>query len=232
MEIDSASLSALLELEALSPDDQTAFFSDALQVVDDDATPAAKAAHAIFRRAALAGLDTATLEAEMCSAGLSQTCAASAGHCWATQGEAARHALLLASTNIQRLVDLDWKFGGTCCSLATLRPSTRIVLVRTVSNRSDHPFTVSASSSEHAATGQTFVQLRLVVDGANGLEYVHMGASAACLPVTVSLSDHSAAHCISAPCHPPPCVSEMKLPRFYEFLMMLEEARAKLDLML
>jgi len=44
----------------------------------------------------------------------------------------------------RRLVDLDWNFG------------------------------VSASSSEHAAMGVTFVQLRLHTQGSSGAEYVHM----------------------------------------------------------
>ena len=33
---------------------------------------------------------------------------------------------------------------------------------------------MTASSSEHAAVGTTYVQVRMVVEGASGPEYVHM----------------------------------------------------------
>lgn len=108
----SAGLSALLEVEALLPAEQTALFSAALRSIEDDASPAAKAAHTLFCRAALADLDAPALEAELRRVGIGQACAACAGQCWANQGEAARHGLLLAATSITRLVDLDWKFGG------------------------------------------------------------------------------------------------------------------------
>ena len=49
----------------------------------------------------------------------------------------------LSALGARRLIDAEWTFG------------------------------VTASSSEHAAVGTTYVQLRMVVDGPNGPEYVH-----------------------------------------------------------
>ena len=96
---------------------------------------------------------------------------------------------------------------------------------------------VSASSSEHAAVGQTYVQLRLVVDGAGKQEYVHMGAR--CHPLSAPRPTRrdcaASSHRCSLPPSPPlsvaTAITEMNLPRFYEFLHELECARAKLDLM-
>lgn len=68
--------------------------------------------------------------------------------------------------------------------------------------------------------GQTFVQLRLVVDHGGTLEHVHLGDERA-LPQALHrrLTRRS------------PTLAEMNLARFYEFVIMLEEARTKLELM-
>eukprot|EP00966_Prymnesium_polylepis_P236941 5479781-Prymnesium_polylepis.2 len=109
---DAALVPALHTLEGKPAAEQEAFFTAALAAPAADATPATKAAHAIFRQAALADVDAAALEAHMRSSGLGEASAAAASQSWATLGEAARHGLLSAATKIHRLVDLDWKFGG------------------------------------------------------------------------------------------------------------------------
>ena len=75
--------------------------------------------------------------------------------------------------------------------------------------------------------GQTFVQLRLIIEGDAALEYVHMGEAR--LPRARPTACSSSIERTTP--HPHPRRAEMKLPRFYQFLMMLEEARAKLDMM-
>ena len=113
-ELDPTLIPALHVLEAKPPAEQAAFFTSALTAPAADATPATKAAHAIFRWAALSDVDPAVLETTLRGAGLGEACAAAASQCWGTHGDAARHGLLLASTKIHKLVDLDWKFGGEC----------------------------------------------------------------------------------------------------------------------
>ena len=110
--IDPALIPALHALEQTPASEQAAFFTSALTTPAEDATPAAKAAHAIFRRAALADLDAAALQANLRNAGLAEACASAAGQCWETHGEDARYGLIFASTKIHKLVDMDWKFGG------------------------------------------------------------------------------------------------------------------------
>ena len=70
--------------------------------------------------------------------------AAACGQAWERNAGAARRALLLSGIDAARLVDVDWTFG------------------------------VTASSSEHAAVGSTYVQLRLAVQRGAALEYVHL----------------------------------------------------------
>ena len=177
-ELDPALVPALHVLEAKPPAEQAAFFTSALTAPSADATPATKAAHSIFRWAALGDVDTAALESTLRNAGLGEACAAAASQCWGTHGDAARHGLLLASTKIHRLVDLDWKFGGArgTKSAHGCSPADDAPLIRSFDGPRALPPAVSASSSEHAAMGQTFVQLRLIVEGEAALECVHMGA--------------------------------------------------------
>ena len=76
-----------------------------------------------------------------------------------------------------QLVDVDWNFG------------------------------VSASSSEHAAMGTTFVQLRLNARGQKGSEYVHTGKSCCDAHASVRASACASASvtaCLPAQCSPLP----------------------------
>ncbi|KAL1526136.1 hypothetical protein AB1Y20_014864 [Prymnesium parvum] len=110
-----ALVAALQSLEGQPPAEQAAFFTAALDASAADeprAPPATRAAHAVFRHAAANDLDGAALEAALRREGLGEACAAAAALCWATHGDAARWALLHRALRIDRLVDLDWKFGG------------------------------------------------------------------------------------------------------------------------
>ena len=108
---------------------------------------APRAARALYESAALRGLTADQLEAELRSAGLSADGATSAAQSWTAYGAAARRSLLLSTLSVRRLVDVEWTFGVTACS------------------------------SEHAAAGTTYVQLRLLVssESSGALEYVHAG---------------------------------------------------------
>ena len=108
---------------------------------------AGQCALAVFREAARRGLTADQLEAELCGAGLSEALSAAASRSWSLQGAEANRALSASAIDASKLVDAEWTFG------------------------------VTASSSEHAAVGTTYVQLRLAVAGASGLEYVHMELS-------------------------------------------------------
>lgn len=117
---DRALLPPLHALQAMAPAEQAAFFTSALSRLDQDATSATKAAHAIFCKAALLDMDAERLEAALQSMGLAQACAAAASQCWDTHGATARRQLLLDSTEIHQLTDVQWKFGGTHSPWGTL----------------------------------------------------------------------------------------------------------------
>ena len=143
--------SAALHLSSLDGESAQDFFSGLLAADTSTATKppaaAAQCALAVFREAARRGLTADQLEAELCSAGLSEALSAAAGRSWSLLGAEAHRALSASAIDASRLVDAEWTFG------------------------------VTASSSEHAAVGTTYVQLRLAVAGASGLEYEHMELS-------------------------------------------------------
>ena len=139
---------AALHLSSFSADSATDICNDVLTgAAAMSAKPPSAAAQqcalAIFREAAQRGLTAEQLEAELCGAGLSDALSAAVGRSWAMHGSEARSALSASAVGARRLIDAEWTFG------------------------------VTASSSEHAAVGTTYVQVRLVVDGAGGPEYVH-----------------------------------------------------------
>ena len=143
--------SAALHLSSLEAESAPDFFN-ALLAADPSTAPkppsdAAQCALGVFREAARRGLTADQLEAELCSAGLSEALSAAAGRSWSLLGAEAHRALSASAIDASRLVDAEWTFG------------------------------VTASSSEHAAVGTTYVQLRLAVAGASGLEYEHMELS-------------------------------------------------------
>ena len=140
--------SAALHLSSLDAESAVDFFSALLAA--DTTKPSSDAAHCalqVFREAAQRGLTADQLEAELCSAGLSEALSAAAGRSWSLLGAEAHRALAASAIDASRLVDAEWTFG------------------------------VTASSSEHSAVGTTYVQLRLAVAGPRGLEYEHMELS-------------------------------------------------------
>ena len=143
--------SAALHLSSLDPGSATDFFSSLLAADTSTATKTPSAAKqcalAVFREAARRGLTADQLEAELCGAGLSEALSAAAGRSWSLLGAEAQRGLSASAIDASRLIDAEWTFG------------------------------VTASSSEHAAVGTTYVQLRLAVTGASGPEYVHMELS-------------------------------------------------------
>jgi len=140
--------SAALHLSSLDAESAPDFFSGLLAAdASSVLSDAAQCALAVFREASRRGLTADQLEAALCSAGLSEALSAAAGRSWSLLGAEAHRALSASAINASRLVDAEWTFG------------------------------VTASSSEHAAVGTTYVQLRLAVAGASGLEYEHMELS-------------------------------------------------------
>lgn len=230
--LDAALLPPLLDLESQSPAELAALFASAINL--QTASPAAGAANQVFRQAALTDLEPQQLETRLRAAGVGPVCAAAAAQCWATHGIDHRRTLVADAVTVRKVIDVDWTFGGGSCPLCqprlmSVRPTQK--LTRLTTSRA-----VSASSSEHAAVGQTYVQLRLVVDGAGKQEYVHMGAR--CHPLSAPRPTRRDCAASSHRCSLPPsplerrnATTEMNLPRFYEFLHELECARAKLDLM-
>lgn len=140
--------SAALHLSSLDAESAADFFSALLAA--DTTKPSSDAAHCalrVFREAAQRGLTADQLEAELCSAGVSEALSAAAGRSWSLLGAEAHRALSASAIDASRLVDAEWTFG------------------------------VTASSSDHSAVGTTYVQLRLAVAGPRGLEYEHMELS-------------------------------------------------------
>lgn len=142
---------AALHLSSLSADSAADFFSNVLTTAASagakPSSAAAQCALAIFREAAQRGLTAEQLETELGGAGLSDALSAAVSRSWSIHGTEAQRALTAGALDARRLIDAEWTFG------------------------------VTASSSEHAAVGTTFVQVRLMVDGDAGPEYVHMELS-------------------------------------------------------
>eukprot|EP00320_Phaeocystis_rex_P020431 CAMPEP_0119071526 /NCGR_PEP_ID=MMETSP1178-20130426/51292_1 /TAXON_ID=33656 /ORGANISM="unid sp, Strain CCMP2000" /LENGTH=166 /DNA_ID=CAMNT_0007053463 /DNA_START=20 /DNA_END=520 /DNA_ORIENTATION=+ len=143
--------SAALHLSSLDAESAAEFFSGVLAADTSTAakppSAAGQCALAVFREAARRGLTADQLEAELCGVGLAEALSAAAGRSWSLQGAEGHRALSASAIDASKLVDAEWTFG------------------------------VTASSSEHAAVGTTYVQVRLAVAGASGLEYVHMELS-------------------------------------------------------
>ena len=164
-------LPALLDLESHPPNDPASYFS---AVLDDPASSAVGSSSTNVNAAREVFRYAAAngLEAEDLRLALQGAgIGEAAAAMFADAWSAQRGAFVgeLVQPHPLQLIDADWSFG------------------------------VSASSSEHAAMGTTFVQLRLKTRNANGAaENVHM---------------------------------ELNLARFYELLILLEEAKARADLM-
>lgn len=162
-------LPALLDLESHPPNDPTSYFS---AVLDDSASSAVGSSSTNAAREVFRYAAANGLEAEDLRLALQGAgIGEAAAAMFADAWSAQRGAFVgeLVQPHPLQLIDADWSFG------------------------------VSASSSEHAAMGTTFVQLRLKTRNANGAaENVHM---------------------------------ELNLARFYELLILLEEAKARADLM-
>lgn len=69
---------------------------------------------------------------------------------------------------VNQLVDMEWRFGGTCSVLITI--SMELVAL------SLSP-AVTATNSDMKKVGNTFLQLKLVLDKGTGTEDVFMGES-------------------------------------------------------
>ena len=162
-------LPALLDLESHPPNDPTSYFS---AVLDDSASSTVGSSSTNAAREVFRYAAANGLEAEDLRLALQGAgIGEAAAAMFADAWSAQRGAFVgeLVQPHPLQLIDADWSFG------------------------------VSASSSEHAAMGTTFVQLRLKTRNANGAaENVHM---------------------------------ELNLARFYELLILLEEAKARADLM-